>query len=306
MNDLDAIATFVRVAEARSFSAAARALGVPTSTVSRTVTRLEAELGVRLVQRTTRAVSLTRDGEHLHRRVAGPLSDLGAALTEVREAGSVPRGVLRVTAPSDMAPLFGEIVAGFTERHPQVHVDAVLTSRRVDLVAEGFDIALRGTATPDPSHVARKLFDSSPRFYAASSYLARNPAPRDPSELARHDLVSFREKRQTLVVRNGEREVRVDVEARIVADHFGLVLGATRAGAGIGALPGVLACDDLTRGRLVPVLPGWELPRAAAWLVYPAGRKVAPKVAAFRDYVIETFRDLEAAEARETAARSRA
>lgn len=290
MTDVDDLAIFVRVADELSFSTAARTLGVPPSTVSRAITRLEDRVGVRLFQRTTRAVALTRDGEQLRARVRGPIAELQAAVVDAREGSDVPRGALRITAPTDLAHVVGSIVATFVTRYPEVTVEARLTAQPVDLVAEGVDLAIRSTTEPNPSHVARKILETGFYLYAAPSYLAAHPAPQTIEQLAEHTLVLFRHRDQ-LTLSDGTREVRLTTRASVVGDDFTFVHAATRAGAGIGVVPPFVGCPETKVGALVAVLPEWSMPGGPLYIEYPAGRNVPAKVAAFRDHTIQAFRD---------------
>src|SRR5258708_17286374 len=176
--DYNAIRLFVRVVESRSVTAAAEALGREKSSVSRAVARLESDLGVRLLQRTTRKLALTDAGQAFYERVRTSVAGVDEAANAVRELGSEPRGVVRMTAPPDVDVLgLGEVIAEFVERHPAIQVDVSMSSRQVDLVAEGFDLALRAGRLMDSSLVARRIGSADLAMFASPQYLKRRGRP---------------------------------------------------------------------------------------------------------------------------------
>jgi DNA-binding transcriptional LysR family regulator len=293
--DLDLLSTFEAVARTASFSGAARELGRPKSSVSRAVARLEAELGgVPLLYRTTRQVSLSAAGTALYDRITPLLASLRSALTEMPEREELPSGLLRVTAPVDLGALFlVEVVTRYTSRYPAVSVDLHLTGRVVELVAEGFDVALRvAPSLRDSSLMVRKAAPIAVRVYGSPVYLARRGTPRTEAELAGHDWVVFHSGQQNLKVASpfGMPGSGVGSSGRIGCDDLLFVRDALRAGAGLGLLPTFVAEPDVKSGALVPVLP--KLERQAGWLhiVSPAARHQPRKVTAFRDLVLELLR----------------
>lgn len=292
--NLDLLSTFEAVARTASFSAAAKELGRPKSSVSRAVARLEADLGVPLIYRTTRKVSLSAAGTALYDRVTPLLTSLRSALTEMPEREELPSGLLRVTAPVDLGALFlVEVVTRYTARYPAVSVDLHLTGRVVDLVGEGFDVALRvAPSLKDSTLVARKAAPVLVRLYASPVYLARRGTPRSEAELAGHDWVVFHSGPQKLKVSApfGMPGSGVGSSGRIGCDDLLFVREAVLAGAGLGLLPTFVAEPHLKAGTLVPVLP--RLEKQAGWLhvVTPAARHQPRKVTAFRDLVLELLR----------------
>ena len=288
--NLDRLTVFEAVARTGSFTAAARALRAPKSTVSRAVARLEAELGVQLFFRTTRQVSPTAAGAALHERVAPLLRQLSAAVGTLPEREEEPSGELRVTAPVDLGVLFlADVVTRYTARYPSTTVSLPLTGRVVDLVGEGFDVALRVAAKlADSTLVVRRVAPVVVRFYASPVYLARRGTPRSEAELASHDWVAFRSGPQRL--RIAPEPSGIEPRGRIVADDLLFVRDAVRAGAGLGLLPSFVAEPDVLAGTLVRVLPRHERTSGHLHVVTPAAKQVPRKVAAFRDLVAEVLR----------------
>lgn len=290
---LDEIAVFVRVLETGSFTQAAQALGVPKSTVSRAVARLENHLKARLVERTARQVVPTEAGRALFAQSAphvAALREVGRVLAALEEQ---PRGVLRVTAPVDIGvTMLGEQVARFIQRYPEVRVELELTERLVDLVAEGFDMAIRAGRLKDSSLVAQRLLGTELLVYASPAYLARRGTPRTPQELASHECVLFRAKggKATWSLGGPKESVEVEVTGRVSGNDFRFVREVVAAGAGLGAMPAFMVQRDAPAGQLVQVLPGWSLGAAGLSVVYPSARHVPRKVTAFRDFLLESFR----------------
>jgi DNA-binding transcriptional LysR family regulator len=289
--DLNLLTLFEAVARTSSFSRAAKELGMPKSSASRGIARLESELGVQLLLRTTRQVSLSEAGTALYDRVTPLLRSVKAALGELPEREEAPSGTLRVTAPVDLGVLFlAEVVTRYTARYPAVAVDVHLTGRVVDLVAEGFDVALRVAARlEDSSLVVRRAAPVLFHLFASPLYLARRGTPRAEAELAEHDWVAFRGGPQNLRVA-GPRPAASGRPARIVCDDLLFVRDAVRAGAGIGLLPTFVAEADVVAGRLVRIVPRFERPAGNLHVVTPAAKHVPRKVTAFRDLVLEMLK----------------
>lgn len=287
--DWNEVAVFARVVEAGSFTKAAEQLGVPKSTVSRRVSRLEQALGVRLLQRTTRRLALTDAGAEYHERVTRALADLEEANAFVADLQGAPRGSLRLTAPPDLGQLLGGLIAGFGEAFPDIRVEATMTARMVDLVGEGFDVALRAGRLRDSSLVARKVGELVSVVVASPAYLEGRRRPVQVSDLAKHDCILFRAKdhRDTWsLVRDDGTKADVRVAGRIATDDYGFVRSATLGGAGVALLPWYHARRPLADGRLVRLLSRWAWHGAALYLVTPTGRHVPRKVTAFKDFVV--------------------
>ncbi len=282
--DLNLLGLFVAVAETGSFSEAARKLGLPKSSVSRGVASLEASVGAQLLHRTTRHVSLSTAGAALYERAAPLLASLKEAVGTLPEREEAPSGELRLTAPHDMGVTFlPEVVARFTARYPSVRVDCRLTNRNVDLVAEGYDLALRasGAKLADSSLMARRLGAIDVQLFASPTYLARRGTPRTPEDLAQHDFLAFRGLKYLSELGLSEKN------ARVLADDMLFLREVAKAGSGLAVLPTFLAQADVTSGQLVRVLPRYTQPSTTLVMLYPRTQHVPRKVSAFRDFLLE-------------------
>lgn len=288
--DLNQVAVFVRVVETGSFTAAGAALGIPKSSVSRSVSKLELELGVRLLQRTTRSVHLTDAGHAYYQRVARALSGLEEAESAVSDMQASPSGVVRLTAAVDIGVnVLSGLVARFVRTHPTIHVELVLTGRLINLVEEGVDLAVRAGKLDDSSLVARKVGTLETRLLAAPGYLRRKGTPKTLADLARQDCVLFRARRgrSTWALTGPKGVESVDVTGLVSADDFGFVRQMLLAGAGIGLVPWTTCAQDIERGRLVRVLSEYAAPGGALHVVYPSARSVPQRVALLRDFLVQ-------------------
>jgi DNA-binding transcriptional LysR family regulator len=291
--DLNRIDTFVRVVQAGSFTAAAAALSLPTSSVSRAVTRLEQELGARLLHRTTRKLRLTDAGQRYFERMKLVISEVHEANQTASGASAQPSGLVRVTAPADIAVrLLPPVLAGLTARHPLLTVDVTVTGRRVDLIDEGVDLAIRaGPALDDSAQVVRKLGNGELGLFAARGYLDRRGRPRTLADLARHACIVQRVRAGRVPWRlSGPRgEELAPMQPAVVADDMLFVHEAIVAGLGIGLVPAPLAESEPPSRRPLRVLPTYCL-RGAIYLVSPSRHLVPARVAVVRDYLFEELR----------------
>lgn len=287
--DLNDAAHFARVVELGSFTKAAAALGLPKSSVSRSVARLEGDLGVRLLQRTTRRLGLTDAGQAFFERVRGAISGLDEAASAVQELGGEPRGVVRLTAPPDAYTIgLPEALAEFHEKYPQIHVELGLTSRTVDMVAEGFDIAVRGGRLADSTLIARKIGTSDARLFASPRYLERRGAPKTLADLATHDAVMYRAKngRITWHLTGPDGDVSVEVKGPMSADEMSFVARAAAAGLGVALLPITVAHRFYDDGELLPVLTDYRVTGAVLSVVLPSTIYLPARVALLRDHLV--------------------
>lgn len=289
MPDLDDLRVFERVAALRSFAAASRALGEPRSNVSRSVARLERSLGVRLVQRTTREVTLTPAGESLMRRCAAPLADLDDALAYASSLGSEAQGLLRVSAGIGFGiNVLADQLPAFLSAYPRVDIELELTSRIADLVADRVDVAIRLGELPDSTLVAVRLGEMKRVLCAAPDYLARHSIPESVEDLARLDAIEMpgadRLPRRWSFSR-GEDSRDIVVQPRVGVNDALTIHRLVLAGAGIGVISCYLCAPDLQAGRLVQLLPQWNVPPVVVNLVFPSRRELTPTVRAFVDYL---------------------
>ena len=285
---LDELVLFSRVVDTGSFTAAAKAAGVPTSTVSRAVARLEDELRVRLLERTSRKVAPTEDGLALHQEIAPHVAALSRATDVLAAREERPSGLLRVTAPPDLAAhVLPELVVAFTQRYPDVSVELDFSVRFVDLVAEGFDLAIRGGRLRDSSLVARRIVSSDIALYASPAYLARRGVPKTPSDIESHDCVVRPSDTRRVRMSGPKGACHVEMKGAIRCGHFDFVLAAARAGAGIALLPSMIVRADLVSGALVRVLPGHSVDAGSIYVLHASSKHVPRKVSAFRDLIIE-------------------
>ncbi len=286
--DANDLLIFARVAEAGSFTRAAERLELPKSTVSRRIGQLEERLGERLLQRTTRRLNLTEFGHSLleHARQVAAEVDAVAALAEHRQAR--PSGRLRVSMPSDFANLLlVDMLAAFVALHPAVTLELDLSPRRVDLLGENFDLALRMGDLPDDANLAARRIATYPSgLYASPAYLAARGAPAVPEALAGHDclhLLGRNGEPAPWCLRHGEHEWTGTPPGRSIANSPELLIRLARAGAGIVAVPEYFAQPHVRRDELRRVLPEWNLPSATAWAVFPGRRLMPTKTRAFLD-----------------------
>lgn len=290
---LTAMLVFAKVVETGSFSAAARALSLTTSGVSRHITRLESAVNGALLQRTTRSFALTELGQEVYAacaRLAGAAQEVS---TLSRQYGSEPQGLLKISAPLT----FGQYwltprLTGLLEHYPQLDLAVTLTDRLVDLIEEGADLAIRITQSLSPGLVARHLRDIHYLLAASPDYLTRHAPPQTPQALHQHCCVclDFEPFGQTWKLARDNEQVEVKVNRRVALSHSAAIQEMIKAGGGIGPIPDFAAEDAFRRGELAPVLPDWrfELPyQEKAYLVYTPTRHLPLKARAFIDYLTE-------------------
>lgn len=294
MQDLNDMLYFAEVVERGGFAAAGRALGIPKSRLSRRVSDLEAQLGVRLLQRTTRKLSLTEVGESYLRHCQALREAAQAAADTVAQVQTEPRGTVRVSCPVTLAQtIVGELLPEFLARHPEVRVEMQVTNRAVNLVEEGIDVALRVRANLDDSGsmVVKRLDDASQVLVASPDLLARQGTPATLQDLSRLDslAMSAADGRTSLrlIGPDGRGEV-VQLAPRYVADDLLTLKFAALAGTGVCWLPDYLCQGELHDGRLVHVLPQWSTPRGVVHAVFPSRRGLAPAVRRLLDFLGET------------------
>jgi DNA-binding transcriptional LysR family regulator len=288
MDDLNDVLVFTRVADLGSFTAAAQRLSLPKSSVSARVARLEARLGARLLERSTRKVRLTAVGARYHEHARRVILELEQAAAAVERFRSAPSGTLRISAALVMGQvLLRPVVTEFMRLHPAVQVVVELSNRRVDLLEEGFDVAVRAGTLPDSALVARRLGQAGARLFASPAYLKRRGVPRRPADLPDHDLLegspTLSNAGWTLRHDRGDAVEQVAARFRLVANDAVVLQAAALEGLGIASLPTFTIQDDLAAGRLKTVLPDWSTRHLDIHAVFPSHKSLSPALRAFVD-----------------------
>jgi len=284
--DLNRAATFLRVVETGGFTAAATALGLPTSSVSRSVAKLEEELGVVLLERTTRRVSLTEVGRAYFERVRDALAGLDAATAAALDAANEPHGMIRIAVPPDFAPVLAQGLAGFLRSHPRIRIEIATSPRPAEQVGEHADLAIAFGKLPDSSLVSRRLGTTVHQLHAAPSYLEARGRPRALADLARHDAIALHGGQDRWELTGPRGVESVQVSPIVAADHLGFAVEATLAGLGIALLPSFMIARHVAAGALVEVLPRYSA-TVQLQLVTHAVRRVPHRVALLRDFFAE-------------------
>lgn len=271
--DLEAWAIFASVVEYRSFSGAAEAIGVSKATVSKAVTRLEAHLGQSLFHRTSRRLTLTENGKALAEHAARILAEANAAEEAALDAASAPTGLVRVAAPMSLGLLaIAPVIADFLVLNPGIEIDLHLSDARVDIVAEGFDIALRIATLPDSSLRSRKLADMRMHVVAAPAYLALHGRPTHPGQLGEHRCFAYTNVTSPWrFVGPDGTEVSVRLNGPLATNSGEAMLPALRRGLGIAMLPEFIVAEDLRAGRIEIILADWAPHTGALHLMTPPG-----------------------------------
>ncbi|KQW32893.1 LysR family transcriptional regulator [Acidovorax sp. Root402] len=291
MLDLNDVAIFVQVVRCGSFAEASRRLGVPPNTLSRRVQQLEAHLGTRLMQRSTRHLTLTSAGQVFLERCSGAVEGLMDAGDELLAVNQEPSGLVRVAAPADFFDFFAmEWLTEFLVAHPKVRVDFVLSDGRADLIADRIDVAFRGGILEDSGLFARKVLDAgSDGLVASPAYIARRGVPATLQDLVDHDCLAFSHPsgKATWRVTGPEgAPAEVQVAGRFSGNTAQALRKAALAGLGIALLPSTLTQRDLRAGLLVPMLPGYHRQGHGVHMVYPSRRYLPLAVSAFIELVI--------------------
>ncbi len=293
MQDLNDLHYFAMVVEHGGFAAAERALGIPKSRLSRRISQLENDLGVRLLQRSTRRFAVTDIGNSIFHHAQAMLAEAQAAREVVDRLSAEPRGVVRVSVPVGLAQeQLPRLLPEFLARHPQVRLQLHVSNRRVDLINEGFDVALRVRTRfdDDGSLVMRSFGQIQELLVASPKYLDRMGRPRDPDELSEHVTLSINEDeaRQRWELHGPAGEVRrVDLKPRVSGFDFPMLRSLAEQGVGITLLPETLCADAVRTGELEVVLPDWRLPQGICHAVFASRRGLLPGVRVFIDFLAE-------------------
>ena len=289
MLDIDSLRIFEKVASLKSFSAAARALGLPKSNVSRVIARLEEELGTRLFQRTTRDVVLTLTGRALLERSTEIIANVGEALTYVRSLAGQPRGLLKISAGIGFGVnVLAEQLPAFLVLYPDIEIALDLESRTADLVAEAVDVAVRLGPLPDSGLVAVKLGEMRRYLCAAPAYLERRGTPHSIDDIRGHDTIDMPgpdgRTRPWTFSRGGET-LRIETRPRLSVNEALTIHRLVSNGAGLGILSGYICAPQIVAGGLVHLFPEWSPPPVEVNLVFPSRRELSPVVRAFVDFM---------------------
>lgn len=292
---LAGVTVFIAVVEAGTIASAAEALGISPSGVSRALARLEQRVGARLLARTTRSLSLTDEGRRFYEQVGPHLAGIEEATIEASGSGSKVRGRLRV----NIDPFFSRIVlsrhlAAFLARYPDLSIELIMRDRVGDLVADGFDLALRFGEPPQGSLIARKLIETRVLTVASPSYIKAKGRPQHPKDLEERDCIDFYDAANARPydweIRRKKEVLPLRVKARLLVSDSGTLIGACEAGAGIGQIL-ELGCEPLLRsGRLVELFPEWSDERFPLYAIYHSRLHRAAKVRAFVEFCLEIMR----------------
>jgi DNA-binding transcriptional LysR family regulator len=288
--DFEGLAIFAKVVEIRSFAGAAAELKLSKATVSKAVSRVEARLGARLINRTSRQFALTDAGRQLAGRAAHILAEGEAAEDAALAHAAVPRGLVRLAAPMSfgvlhVAPLLPEFLAA----HPEVSVDLHLSDAMVDLIGEGFDAAIRIAILSDSSLVARRLCEMQPYLVGSPAYLKKHGRPRHPVDLAEHRCIGYGYTMtpETWRFTKDGKSATVRPSGPLRVNNGDAMLPALIAGIGVGVLPEFILRDALVAGRLERLMPDWSLPTAAVYWITPPGGPRPKRVEVLADFLVE-------------------
>ena len=288
---LDDVRTFCRVVELGTLSAAARVMGETKGSISRRLRRLETSLGLQLLARHPRSVSVTAEGQMFYSKAREGLLLLDEGAELARATRSEPRGTLRITAPLDLGQEWlPPLLVAFAEQHPQIRIELLISNQRLDLASHQIDIALRATGggLPDMGYSARSLTRLAMGWYATPDYLARASIPTRPEDLPQHALVLMSGAHGcSIVLEQGTRQERLTLWPRLQTQDYASALRLTLAGGGIGYFPALVAEGSLQRGLLQPVLTDWTTSSGELFLITQSGLRVPARVQAFKQFLLE-------------------
>lgn len=284
--DIEELQTFVEVADAGGVSAAALRLGVSKSIVSRRLARLETELGIQLLARTTRGAALTEAGATFRDYAARVCAEIEVARETILPSGAL-RGRLRIAVPLSFGPQFAPMLAQLAIYHPELQVQTCYSDRFVDLIAEGFDCAIRVGYLQDSNLIARCIGPSYTRLVASPDYIKAHGAPESPEQITAHEaLMQGTEAWQFM---DGDKVVSVRAQGRFKADNGTALVAAATAGLGIAYLPACLTDEGVSSGALVPIMTRYLPPQAGAYVIRPPGSHPARKIRVLTEFLIEAF-----------------
>jgi DNA-binding transcriptional LysR family regulator len=281
--DIGAIMVFVKVVESGSFSGAARLLKMPKTTVSAKIAALEKRLGVTLIQRTTRKLSITEAGQNYYQHCAKAVREIEQGESQILASQEKPTGILRITAPHDVGhSLLPGIIEAYLSQHPDIQLDLMITNRYVDLVGEGVDIAIRAGELKDSTLVAKKFFEIKAGLWASPAYLKKYGTPEHPKELNKHRIIAMASLRgDAAMLTDGRSSHTAWTHSQITVDDPETIKALIVSNQGIGWLPNFLSASDSSK-KLVQVLPSWKFTSEFSFhFVYPGQKYASPKVRSF-------------------------
>jgi DNA-binding transcriptional LysR family regulator len=285
--DIEELRTFVEVADAGGVTAAALRLGVSKSIVSRRLARLEADLGIQLLARTTRGAALTEAGITFRDHAAKVCSEIDIARETILPAGAL-RGRFRIAAPLTFGPThFASVIAELARRNPELQVQTCYSDRFVDLIADGFDCAIRVGHLSDSSMMARRVGWTTAKYVAAPEYIEKHGSPQTPEEFVTHQVVM--QGTESWLAKDGDKVVLMKPQGRFKADNAVALVAAALAGIGLAGLPEALITEHLASGALVEVMPRYPLPELGIYVIRPPGQHPARKIRALTEMLIECF-----------------
>lgn len=290
--NLNDVRLFIQVVEHNSFTSAAEKLNIQKSTISRRIAQLEDELGVRLLQRTTRKLSLTNEGQELFNSCQPLLDELNSVADQVTSNQSDPKGRLRITMPPEMGIyIMNNVVASFMQQYPKIQLEVELSPRVVDLVEEGFDLAVRVGKLSDSSLIGRKIADSRLALFASRGYIDTYGEPKTPDDLYDHQCIGTSATVNGWAFSNWNEGKPLNLSCRIGANSLSFCREMMRQDLGIARMPSSFCRELVASGELVEILKGYQPPPVEIHALYPSKRHLNPKVRLFLDHLIEGLKD---------------
>lgn len=288
--NLDGLDVFVKVVQVGSFTGAAKALGMPVTTVSGKIANLEKRLGVTLIQRTTRKLHVTEAGEIFFNRCARALEEVLVAEQELTTKRLEPEGTLRITATIDVGYVFlPSLVKSYLKKYPKMKVDLKLTNRVVDLISESVDLAIRVGPLKDSTMIARKFLETHASLWASQGYVKKRGLPKHPRDLAKHEGIGFSSAFSDVLRLERDGDFReTEFPCRVSVDDMATMKAFVEQGDGIGLLPDFLCGEEERTGRFIKVLPDWKWSALNLSFVYPAQKFVPPKVQSFIEHALKS------------------
>lgn len=289
--NLHHLSLFIQVVTDGGFTAAAKTLHLPKSAISAAVTKLEADLGVKLLNRTSRTMSLTQEGLALFTHASPALNTLKESEHVISEMQGALRGRIRITASAGLgAYILEPLISTFLIENPETSIDAVFTMRKVDMISEGFDLALRGGDVENDDLIAKKLGHGEARLYASHNFLEKHPPFNNINDLKNVDFVnlSFGQPQGGTITLHGPHGVeQVTINQRVICDHYPVAIRTIIEGVGVGMLPDILCKKEVASGQIIPILPSFTAPGKPIYLTYPRNRYIPRRVQAFRNFILE-------------------